>query len=281
MLRLLKIELHKLKYNKTVKVISIVYFALICCVALFVSIEFNFGGVKFRVADQGIFNFPFIWHFNSHIVAWLKIFFAIVIVSIVANEYSYRTLKQNLIDGLSKKEFVASKFLTVVLFSVVSTIFLFVVSLILGLIFSDYNEIGIIFSDMQYIGAYLLKLIAFFSFCMFLAILVKRSAFALGFLVLWQVIEGIIAILFQYIKVRTDGEVNLFDSVYNFLPLDAMSDLIVEPFTRFGAVQSAANQLGENFDKSYDVPWYTVLIVIGWTCLFVYWSYVLLKRRDL
>ena len=100
---------------------------------------------------------------------------------------------------------------------------------------------------MQYIGAYLLKLIAFFSFCMFLAILVKRSAFALGFLVLWQVIEGIIAILFQYIKVRSDGEVNLFDTVYNFLPLNAMSDLIVEPFTRFGAVQSAANQLGGEF----------------------------------
>ncbi len=279
MLRLLNIELHKLKYNKTVKVISIVYFALICCVALIVSIEFNFGGVKFRVADQGIFNFPFIWHFNSFIVAWLKIFFAIVIVSIVANEYSYRTLKQNLIDGLSKKEFLASKFLTVVLFSLVSTVFLFVVSLILGLIFSDYNEFSIIFSDLEYIGAYFLKLLCFFSFCMFLAILVKRSAFALGFLGLWQVVEGIIAIFFQWIKVK-DGP-DLFKSVYNFLPLDAMSDLIVEPFTRFGAVQSAANQLGENFDKSYDVSWNTVLIVLGWTLIFIYWSYIILKRRDL
>ena len=65
----------------------------------------------------------------------------------MANEYSYGTLKQNLIDGMSKKEFVMSKFLTVVLFSGISTLFVFIVSLILGLIFSDFNEIGIIWID--------------------------------------------------------------------------------------------------------------------------------------
>jgi hypothetical protein len=35
--------------------------------------------------------------------AWLKFFLAIVIVSMMANEYSYGTLKQNLIDGMSKR----------------------------------------------------------------------------------------------------------------------------------------------------------------------------------
>ncbi len=135
MLRLLTIELHKLKYNKSAKVISIVYFILITFIALIASIEFDFGEIHFRIADQGIFNFPFIWHFNTYIAALLKIFLAIVIVSMMANEYSNRTLKQNLIDGLSKKEFVLSKFLTVVLFATVSTLFVFAVSLLLGLRF--------------------------------------------------------------------------------------------------------------------------------------------------
>ncbi|MDG1330078.1 MAG: ABC transporter permease, partial [Flavobacteriaceae bacterium] len=108
MLRLLTIELHKLRYNKSAKVISIVYFILITFIALISSIEFNFGAINFRIADQGIFNFPFIWHFNTWIAGILKLFLAIVIVSMMANEYSNRTLKQNLIDGLSKKEFVIS-----------------------------------------------------------------------------------------------------------------------------------------------------------------------------
>ena len=278
MLRLLSIELHKLKYNKSAKVISIVYFILISFIALIASIEFNFGNFHFRIADQGIFNFPFIWHFNTWVAAILKLFLAIVIVSMMANEYSNRTLKQNLIDGLSKKEFVLSKFLTVVLFAMVSTLFVFIVSLILGLIFSDYNEIGIIFSDTEYLLAYFINLIGFFSFCLFLGILVKRSAFALGFLLIWSIMEGII---YSFLKWEMFRNSDLADNIIQLFPLASMSNLIKEPFSRLGAVQSAANQLGEAFDKDYSVQFMTVLIVLTWTCLFVYGSYAVLKKRDL
>ena len=278
MLRLLTIELHKLKYNKSAKVISIVYFILITFIALISSIEFNFGDFHFRIADQGIFNFPYIWHFNTYIAAILKLFLAIVIVSMMANEYSNKTLKQNLIDGLSKKEFILSKFLTVILFSVISTLFVFGVSLVLGLIFSDYNELGIIFSDIEYLFAYFIKLIGFFSFCLFLGILVKRSAFALGFLLIWSIAEGIIYSVFKW-KIFKDTDIA--ESIMQFFPLAAMSNLIKEPFSRLGAVQSAANQLGEAFDKDYSVQPLTILIVLAWTFLFIYGSYYILKRRDL
>ncbi|UAB81093.1 ABC transporter permease [Marixanthomonas sp. SCSIO 43207] len=278
MLRLLNIELQKLKYNRSAKVISIVYFVLITFIALIASIEFSFGSVNFRVADQGIFNFPFIWHFNTYVAAILKIFLAIVIVSMMSNEYSYRTLKQNLIDGLSKKEFVLSKFITVIGFAVISTLFVFIVSMILGLIFSDYNEIGIIFSDMEYLLAYFIKLVGFFSFCLFLGVLVKRSAFAIGFLVVWWIIESIV---YGLLKWQFFKGTNIAENVSQFFPLEAMSNLIKEPMTRLGAVQSAATQLGENFTKSYDVTFLNVLIVSVWTFLFVYWSYAILKKRDL
>lgn len=278
MLRLLKIELHKLRFNRAAKVISIIYFVLITFIALISSIEFNFGDFHFRVADQGIFNFPYIWHFNTYIAAILKLFLAIVIVSMVSNEYSYRTLKQNLIDGLSKKEFILSKFLTVLLFAAVSTVFIFFVSLILGLLFSDYKELGIIFSGLQYIGAYFLKLVAFFSFCLFLGVFVKRSAFALGFLIVWQIVEWLAYGLMKW-QIFKDSEIA--DQVSRIFPLNAMANLIKEPFSRLGAIQSAANQLGENFSKTYEVGYLNMLIVLIWTGLFIYWSYAILKKRDL
>ena len=209
MLRLLSIELDKIKRNKAAKVITTVYCSLILGISLIASYEFDFAGINFRIADQGIFNFPFIWHFNSFMASWLKIFFAIVIVSIVANEYSYNTLKQNLIDGLSKKEFILSKFLAVLLFSVISSVFLFVVTLTLGLVFSDFTEISIVFTDLQYLLGYFIKLTTFFSMCMFLGIWIKRSAFALGFLGVWQVFEGFIFIVFSYLKNKKD--INLID----------------------------------------------------------------------
>ena len=278
MLRLLNIEYHKLKLNRSARIISLTYFILICFIALIVSIEFNFGGVKFRVADQGIFNFPFIWHFNTFMAAILKIFLAIVIVSMMSNEYSYRTLKQNLIDGLSKKEFVLSKFLTVIGYAAVSTVFVFMISMILGLIFSDYTEIGIIFSDLEYLLAYFVKLVGFFSFCLFLGVWVKRSAFAIGFLGIWWIVESILCGLmkWQFFK-GTD----IAENVSQFFPLTAMGNLIKEPFTKLGAIQSAANQLGEQLSKNYDVQLLDIGIVLIWTGLFVYWSYAILKKRDL
>ncbi len=278
MLRLLNIEFQKLRYNKAAKVISITYFILITFIALIASIEFNFAGVKFRIADQGIFNFPYIWHFNSYIAAWAKLFLAIVIVSMMANEYSHRTLKQNLIDGLSKKEFIGSKFLTAIVFSLISTIFLFFVSLILGLSFSDYNEFSIIFSDMEYIIAYFVKLVGFFSFCMFLGIFVKRSAFALGFLFIWWIIENI---TYALLKFKLFKGTDIAENIVQFFPLESMNNLIGEPFSRLNFIQSAANQLGESFQKDYAVHWYELLIVAVWTVIFVYLSHLLLKKRDL
>lgn len=278
MLRLLNIEFQKIRYNKTVKVISIIYFVLITCIALVASIEFNFASVNFRVADQGIFNFPFIWHFNTYLAAWLKLFFAIVIVSLVANEYSYRTLKQNLIDGLSKKEFILSKFVTVLLFAAASTIFVFIVSMALGLRFSDYTEMGIIFRDLDYLLAYFIKLVGFFSFCLFLGVLVKRSAFALGFLFVWWIIENL---TFVFLKFKAFKDTDIAESIVQFFPLEAMNNLIKEPFTRLGGVQSIASQVGEEITKSYDVTLLNIVIVSVWTVLFIYWAWVILKRRDL
>lgn len=278
MLRLLQIEYQKLKHNKSARVITAVYFILISLMSLLASIKFNFGDFSFRLADQGIFNFPFIWHFNTWIAALLKMFLAIVIVSMMANEYTHRTLKQNLIDGLSKKEFVLSKFLTVVVYAGVSTVFIFLVSLILGLFFSDYTEFGIIVRDLEYIFAYFLKLVAFFSFCLFLGVLVKRSAFALGFLLIWYIIEW--ATYWTLVSKLPDNS-TVPGLITQFFPLMSMQNLIIEPFTRFNAVQSAATQLGAAFSKEYNVTLLKVLIVSGWTFLFNYWSLLILKKRDL
>jgi len=109
-------------------------------------------------------------------------------------------------------------------------------------------------------------------------VLVKRSAFALGFLLIWSIAEGII---FAILKWRMFKGTDIAENIMQFFPLASMSNLIKEPFSRLGAVQSAANQLGESFDKNYNVELLTVGIVLVWTFLFIYWSYLILKKRDL
>ncbi len=277
MKRLLQIELIKLWNNRASKVLIFGYFILLTCIALVAAIKFDIGPIKFHLAEQGIFNFPYIWHFNTYIAALLKIFLAIIIVSMMANEYTYKTIKQNLIDGLSKKEFIASKFLTVVLFSAISTLFVFVISLILGGIYSDYTEIGIVLSDLRFLVAYFIKLIGFFSFCLFVGILVKRSAFALGFLIIWQMVEGFTRgmIRWKFFDAETTN------TVMGFFPLDAIANVLKEPLTRLSAVQSVANQIGEKVSLDYQTTLLEMALVLMWTAIFIWGSYKIVEKRDL
>ncbi|WP_281633572.1 ABC transporter permease [Flavobacterium luteolum] len=278
MKRLLSIELQKIWMNKASRILTLTYFILLSFIALIAAIKFDIGPFKFHLAEMGIFNFPFIWHFNTYVAAWLKFFLAIVIVSMMANEYSYGTLKQNLIDGLSKKEFILSKFLTVVLFAFASTVFVFVMSLALGLCFSSYTEFSIIFSDLDYLLAFFVKLTGFFSFCLFLGILVKRSAFALGFLLVWNIIEAIVRGTLAF-KIFPDSDTD--KKITQFFPLESMSNLIVNPGPRLSVVKNIGTQMGIETDADFSVDYFAVLIVLAWTFAFIYFSYKLLKNRDL
>ena len=114
MKRLLDIEFHKFKHSKSSKVLTIIYLIIVSALMFVGLYEVNINGVTAKLADLNIFDFPYIWHLSTYLISFLKFLIAIVIVSLMANEYSNRTLKQNLIDGLSKKEMILSKFYLVI-----------------------------------------------------------------------------------------------------------------------------------------------------------------------
>ena len=70
-------------------------------------------------------------------------------------------------------------------------------------------------------------------------------------------------------------------SIMQFFPLESMSNLIVEPFTRLSLVKNLGTQIGIDHVKKYDVELSSVLIVLCWTVIFIFLSYRLLKNRDL
>ena len=274
MLRLVNLELQKLLLNTASKVLIFISFILPFTVLILSSIKINFFGFfTLELGELGIFNFPLIWHITTFFASYFKLFFAIVVVSMIGNEYSNKTIKQNLIDGLSKKEFILSKFYTIVFFSFLATILIAVGSFFIGLYYSSYTEASIIFRETEFLLAYFVKLIGFFSLCLFSGMLVKRSAFALAFIFILYILEWIIfSIVFKAVSSDMAWKVK------NFLPLESMSKLIDQPFQRV-----IMTKYPEQIDIAYDyaVHWYEVVIVLGWTAVFVFLSYALLKKRDL
>ena len=65
------------------------------------------------------------------------------------------------------------------------------------------------------------------------------------------------------------------------MPLTSMSNLIKEPVTRLSIVKSTAQSVNPEFIKDYDVSLLSVVIVLAWTFIFVYGSFLILKKRDL
>jgi ABC-type transport system involved in multi-copper enzyme maturation permease subunit len=274
MLRLLQLELQKLLLNRTSKILIFISFVLPFTVLILSSIKINFFGFfTLELGELGIYNFPIIWHITTFFAAQFKFFFAIVVVSMIGNEYSNKTIKQNLIDGLSKKEFILSKFYTIVFFSLVATILLTLISLLIGLYYSSYNELGIILTEIEYLLGYFVKLVGFFSFCLFLGMLAKRSAFALAFLFVDFILEWIIFGLITW-----QANMDIATKVQNFFPLKSMYNLIDQPFQRI-AMSKFPDK--ENLAYDYAVHWYELVIVLGWTALFIFLSHRLLKKRDL
>lgn len=274
MFRLLNLELQKLLLNRTSKILIFISFVLPFFVILLSSFKIDvFGFFTLELGELGIFNFPLIWHITTFFASQFKFFFAIVVVSMIGNEYSNKTLKQNLIDGLSKKEFILSKFYTIVFFSLISTVLISIISFCIGMYYSSYNEVSIILRETNFLVAYFVKLIGFFSLCLFLGMLVKRSAFALAFLFILFILEWI---LFGIMAWKLNG--NIAEKIQNFFPLKSMHKLIDQPFQRVVMTKFPDKA---NLGYDYAVHWYEIAVVLCWTAIFIFLSYRLLKKRDL
>jgi ABC-type transport system involved in multi-copper enzyme maturation permease subunit len=217
-------------------------------------------GQEININRIPLYHFPDVWLNLIWHCGLLKIILAIMVVISITNEYTYRTIRQNIIDGLSRSEFLTSKILTNLLFSVISVAMIFVVGLITGLIYSPSLEIARMVTDLEFFLAYFLEIFFFLSFALMLGILVQRSGLAIILLLLAQLIELIITS-------NIDG---FAPGLIPFFPMRALWNLIDWPLPRY-----AFQEIRDYIDIK------SVLIVMTWTVLVNYFSYLRLKRADI
>ena len=276
MKRLLSIEFLKLKTNRTFKVFIILYFAIVLGLALLSYVKIEFGPFKFDMGSEGAFTFPVTWQFITYIASYLKLFLDIILVTNIVNEYDFRTLKQNLIDGMSKQEFMLSKILTMTTLSLISTVLLFIAIVFLGVRFTDKLNFSVFLNESYYLPVYFLSMVSFLSIMMFISIIIRKSAFAFGLLFVWSIVESIIKTSLG--SKLGKGAFNLG----NYLPIQAIGNLIHEPFTRLKTVRSITNMATQGTAQfDYSVHFSTVTICLFYTILFLYLSYFIIKKRDL
>ena len=280
MKRLLKIEILKNLAYRPFKIFSIIYLCAIIVVALIGFAELNFGvSAKFKLKDLGIYNFPNIWHFTAYIVSLLKLFLAAIVVFSISQEFSNRMFKQNIIDGLSKWEFLKSKLLTIGVFSTLSTLFVAIISLLLGLKNSDPYASYEFLSEFFFLGLYFVKIFLFLVLFLFLTILFRNSIFPfLTFFIFW-IIEGIFSII--CIILETQSLIpHWLANIYQYLPLYTISKIVEAPFERIEPNVSGVGDSLFSISKDIDIPWMHLALGIGYIILFIFGSFKILSKRD-
>lgn len=267
MLQLLKIDLKKMTSYRTFWVVCGLYFLTLGFGAAsgmeflkWLARTFEQFGQELNINRIPLYHFPDVWMNLIWVGGWLKVLLGIMVVISVTNEFAYRTIRQNIIDGLSRWEFLQSKILTNVLLSVMSVAMLFVIGLVTGLIYSPSIELDQMLTDLEFFPAYFLEIFFFLSFALLISMLIQRSGLTIILLLLTQMIELII-------KANLDDYV---PAIIPFFPMQSIWDLVSIPFPRY-AFQEI---------KDYVDP-LTTGIVIFWTVLFNYLSYWKLQRADI
>ncbi|WP_379969991.1 ABC transporter permease [Epilithonimonas sp. UC225_85] len=280
MIRLLKLEYLKNLNYRPFKIFAGIYFVILIALLFIGLVDFDILGLKINLKEQGMYNFPGVWNFTTYIVGLLKIFLGCIIVFSICQEFSNRMFKQNLIDGLSREEFIFSKILTILVFTGFSTLFVFVIAFILGKSYSVTQESDLVFKEIYFIFNYFLKLFTFFSFLMFLSVLFRKSIFVfLGFFMIWFA-EGILSGIEKFSVIKNfdtkDRSTIALNHTYltDFLPLESMSKLIPNPLVR----TNMAKMFGMQFKFEY--PWESVLACFIWSLIFIMGSYLILKKKD-
>ncbi|HZV68772.1 MAG TPA: hypothetical protein VFG10_04480 [Saprospiraceae bacterium] len=208
-----------------------------------------------------IFDFVDIWQnlaWLATIFKWIPAFLIIISVTL---EYSQKTIKQNIIDGLSKKEFLLSKLSLIVVVSICSAILLFLLGLFLGLLYSPVKDIPSIFQNISFVAAYGLEVLVFLCMAMFAAFLFQRSGVTIILFLLYTAcIEPILTTILQY----------QYKWKVWFFPVEAINRIVRVPFQKYALRFVYDHVLIQD-----------VLVAGAWGLIFIFLSYWLLKRRDL
>ena len=278
--KLLKLEYYKNLNYKPFRVFTLLYFVILTALLFIGLIDFDLFGGTINLKEQGIYNFPEIWNFTTWIVGLLKIFLGLIIVFSICQEFNDRMFKQNIIDGLSREEFIGSKLLTIGIFTIISTLIVFAITLFLGYQYSTVTSSDRVFEEIFFIGNYFVKLFTFFCFLMFLSVLLRKSVFVFLAVFIFWIVEGVLSTAEVFMKVKgmqgaQRNEILQNDFfVSHLLPLESMSSLIPNPMMRL----NMAKMMGLKYEFHY--PTESLIACLAWCAVFILGSYWILKKRD-
>ncbi|WP_325121395.1 ABC transporter permease subunit [Marivirga sp.] len=223
------------------------------------------SGAEFEGISPDIipfYNFPDVWQNLTYLASYIKFFLAFIVIISVTNEYSYRTIRQNIIDGMSPTEFLLAKQSMIFGFSLFNMVVIGIAGTLMGLFYGSSFSFGMYFTDMEFLLAHFLELVTFLNLAMLISILLKKAGFAIIALCFYAIFLEPALVAFLNYKFDDHWLITIF-------PIHAVNNLIEVPFQRYVFMEI----------QDY-VKISSALIAIAWLTISIALNYVLIAKRD-
>ncbi|HUB60090.1 MAG TPA: ABC transporter permease [Puia sp.] len=195
MLNLLGIEWRKIKNYRTFWILLGI---IVVSIPAFNYMFYRIMGNTFPKGRNGRsmlgnpFSFPDNWHTITWFSSLLFILQAILIITLTTNEFTFKTHRQNIIDGWSRSQYNSVKLIGVLLISVVSTIVVFLTVLGFGYIGGKVTPGLSIWHGSRFLWFYLVQVLSYSMIAYLLAVLIKRSGLAIGLFLIYMIVEQVV-----------------------------------------------------------------------------------------
>jgi len=148
---------------------------------------------------------------------------AILIITLFTNEYSYRTHRQNIIDGWSRARFIYIKIIEVFLLTVFVTIMTVLTCLYFGFLTRTPVQPKAGWQEYRFILYFFVEMLDYSLIALLFAMMIRRAGLAMGIFFLYMIIEQFVVSLG-----RNKYKVTWVD----YLPEEVSDRLIPQPFAR-------------------------------------------------
>lgn len=259
MLQLLKLEWLKVKNYRAFWIFLALYIIglfSINWIAFQFQVEIKKNHVPFTIFP---YDFPAVYQTIAWVSSWLLYFPGMLMILVITNEYNYKTHRQNIIDGLTRKQFVAAKILFGLSIALLTTISCFLIAVYFG---TDYSG-SFSLNGIKYIGFSFIQTLCYLFLAIILALVMRRSGLAMAVFFLYGLVfEQLIGGLIDY-KILDNGTTRFY------FPLEASDVLIPITFGKEIVYNNAPSQ--------------TVLIItcLVYISLFVFLSFRKFQTDDL
>jgi len=275
-MKLLKIELKKILTYKVFWILMGLYFLFLLLGILMAGVTLNSWIDNINKQSPipfphvTIYFFPDIWQnitfFAS--IRYILILPSIVIIILITNEFTNKTIRQNIVNGMSRQEFLLSKLQLIFIISLLITFILVIGTLILGMANTGSYDMAMMFKKISFAGGFFIQMFSFLVFAFFTGFLLRNTGLSIAIFTLYAlIIEPVLYFILKIPKLQPNN-------VSQFLPVNSVIRIVEYPY--FPILKKL---MGLNVQEHLSlldcaVPLIYAAVMVG----IVYW---VLSRKDL